>query len=169
MPRRLGDDPLSRARKGTAKAAAAAEAQASASLPPDSGGQRAMRQHEVGSEPTGEVAPTRSYNDVFFQRRAEENGSALASEPGQDGGKTPGNREISEISEIPEIRETAAVPRVEPNRGVAAIVGAVPEVKEETAHPPAASQAPNQSEGQPEPLQEKKGGFLKRLFGRLVK
>jgi hypothetical protein len=122
------------------------------------------------SESTGEVTPSsRSYNDVFFQRRAEGDVPVLASKPGQDAGKTPGTREISEISEIPEIRETATVPRFEPDRGVAAIVDAVPEVKEETAHPSATSQAPNKSEDQPEPVREKNSGFLKRLLGRLVK
>lgn len=170
MPRRLGDDPLSRARKGTAKAAAAAEATASAPLPPDSGGQLAMRQPGTQSESTDELTPSpRSYNDVFFQRRAEGNDPVLASRPRQDAGKAPGTREISEISEIPEIRETAAVPRVEPDRGVAAIVDAVHEAKEETAHPPVASQAPNKSEDQAEPVREKNGGILKRLFGKFVK
>jgi hypothetical protein len=93
----------------------------------------------------------------------------LASEPPQDARKAPGTREISEISEIPEIREAAAAPRVEPDRGVAASVDAVPEVKEETAHPPAASQSPSQSEDRLEPAREKSGGFLKRLFGRFAK
>lgn len=170
MPRRLGDDPLNRARKGTAKAAAAAEAAASTPLPPDAKGQPAMCQPEMPSESSGEVTPSaRSYNDVFFQRRVEGNVPVLASKPGQDAGKSPGTREISEISEIPEIRETAAAPRFEPDRGVAVIVDAVPEVMEEKAHPSAASQAPNKSEDQPEPVREKNGGFLKRLLGRLVK
>lgn len=170
MPRRLGDDPLSRAKKGTAKAAVAAEATATAPLPPDSGGQPALCQPGMQSESTGEVTPSpRSYNDVFFQRRAEGNDPVLASKPRQDAGKASGTQEISEISEIPEIRETAAVPRVEPDRGAATIVGAVPEVKEETAHPPAVSQAPNRSEDQPEPVREKNSGILKRLFGKFVK
>lgn len=129
-----------------------------------------MRQPGTQSESTDELTPSpRSYNDVFFQRRAEGNDPVLASRPRQDAGKAPGTREISEISEIPEIRETAAVPRVEPDRGVAAIVDAVHEAKEETAHPPVASQAPNKSEDQAEPVREKNGGILKRLFGKFVK
>jgi hypothetical protein len=170
LPRRLGDDPLSRARNGTAKATVAAKAIASAPLPPDSGGQLAMCQSGMQSESTGEVTPSpKSYNDVFFQRRVEGNDSMLARKPEQDTGKAPGTREISEISEIPEIRETVAVPRAEPDRSVTTIMDVVREVKEESAHPPAASQAPNQSEDQPEPVREKNGGFLKRLFGKFVK
>jgi hypothetical protein len=170
LPKRLGDDPLSRARKGTAEVPVAAEATASAPLPPDSGGQPAKNQPGMRSESAGEVTPSpRSYNDVFFQRRAEGGDPVLASKLGQGAGEAPRTQEISEISEIPEIRETAAVPRVEPDRGAATIAGAVPEVKEETTHRPAASQAPNKSGDQPELVREKNGGILKRLFGKFVK
>ncbi len=66
LPRRLGDDPLARARDERAKAA-----QASALVAPDSGGSGGVAQ------PSSRT----SYNDVFYQRRADGSNLVVASRP----------------------------------------------------------------------------------------
>ena len=168
MSRRLGDDPLTRARNARIKAA-----QATA---PDSG---------LGTLSTAHA----SYNDVFFQRRAEgiARQGAVARAPQE-------KSEISEISEIPEIREVAAAPPVQADLHVTAEVEAAPEVRpapqvsfieevvatlngtvtipaapavnDEPARLPAVSQAPGGSSGEAKPEAQKSGGFFKRLFGK---
>jgi hypothetical protein len=72
LPRRLGDDPLARAKNAK----------------------------KSGASPQARVAQSQSSNDVFFQRRGVEEAA-----PGPQ--ESP---EISEISEIPAIREAAAAP-----------------------------------------------------------
>ncbi len=188
MPRRLGDDPLARARSEKAKAA---ENQGPVAL--DSGAQQQTSQLGIQSSSRA------SYNDVFFQRR----GGAFAPERAPaDVREAP---EISEISEIPEIREAAAVsgsesafevaadakpapaaiqgteavqsPPVSIIEEVVAKLNALPsggatpatevaQAKEGRAGPPSQSQGPsNGGEGAaPEP--QKSGGFFKRLFGK---
>lgn len=192
MPRRLGDDPLTRARKGKARAPKVAEALASAVVVPDS------------------AIPSRSSsNDVFFQRRAEEQEPTV---PGrqQEVRETPETDVISEISEIPALREAAAAPPVQSDGNAAAVEEAsqAPEIAQEAEAPPVpevaspevgrpiepevapvaeaatqaesvpdgrtepsdplpAPQAPDQRDDQPQP--EKGGGFFKRLFGRFGK
>jgi hypothetical protein len=181
LSRRLGDDPLARARSERAKAA-----QASASAATDSAGQASVQSVIQSSSRA-------SYNDVFFKRRAE--GAA----PQQvEALRAPEVPEISEISEIPEIREVAAAaPSFQASPAVAAEVIAAPaaiqsaevlpappvsfiaevvsklnssvaatEVKGETASLPPASQvtADTKDEAKPEPA--KSGGFFKRLFGK---
>jgi hypothetical protein len=145
LPRRLGDDPLVRA-----KAALAAD---SASVP----------QVAVQSSRS-------SYNDVFFQRRGEDADNAIASRVEQ----TRESPEITEISEIPEIREVAAAPAFQVDAAAASVEAkAAPEAApvpavvtiekaEQVAPVVNAQSAPAQSE-------EKSGGFLKRLFGRFGK
>jgi hypothetical protein len=184
LSRRLGDDPLVRARAERAKAA---EVPASAAL--DAGGQQ-------GTAQVGVHASRPSYNDVFFQRRGDEVPTPRAAEV-----KAPDAPEISEISEIPEIREVAAAaggqtafdstPAAEPTvakgaevvqadrvstveeaaassnsqAAVAAPAAAPPpEVEAEHASPSTASQAQPIEANEPEP--QKSGGFLKRLFGK---
>jgi hypothetical protein len=183
LSRRLGDDPLTRAK---AKRAKAAEGPTLAA--PDSGGpQQGTTQVEI------QTAPRASYNDVFFQRRGE--GSA----PPQATVATPGATEvaeISEISEIPEIREvatasgnrsafdaievaqdtqvapaqTVSIEEATPKSNVEVVgaistEGASPELNGEPARLPASSQAPaSGAESKPEP--QKSGGFFKRLFGK---
>lgn len=79
MSRRLGDDPLARARVSRA-------AQASGGIPLDAF-----------------TGARTSYNDILFLRRGEAQAEAVgAVEPAVE------TLEISEISEIPEIREAAA-------------------------------------------------------------
>jgi hypothetical protein len=184
LSRRLGDDPLTRAK---AKRAKAAEGPTLAA--PDSGGpQQGTAQVEI------QTAPRASYNDVFFQRRGE--GSA----PPRATAATPGATEvaeISEISEIPEIREVATasgnrsafdvieaardtqvapaqtvsmIEEVAPKSNVEVLgaistEGASPELKGEPANLPASSQAPA-SGAEPKPEPQKSGGFFKRLFGK---
>jgi hypothetical protein len=187
LPRRLGDDPLIRARDERAKAV-----QASASAASDSGAQRTA--HIVQS-------PSRaSYNDVFFRRRAE----GIASQQQVEGVRASEVPEISEISEIPEIREVAAAaPSFQATPETIVEVNAKPEGAEEKVLPvapvsiieevlakfnatgavtaartdavreatggepmrlPVSSQAPEVSNGAPAP--QKSGGFFKRLFGK---
>ncbi len=160
MPRRLGDDPLARAKKGTTGAATAAAPSAAA---------RAASLSRVSSQ--------ESYNDVFFQRRVETGNPVTPDKPRPEAAET---REISEVSEIPELRE-AGVARVNvggatmsaapPVAAVAAPSAAQSLIEPETlVSAPgraAAPQAVNKTEVQPEP--EKNDGFLKRFFNRFGK
>ena len=181
MSRRLGDDPLNRARAARAKAA-----EGSASVALDAGGQQ--RTAQVGSQ-----ASRASYNDVFYQRRGE--GVAPVQAAVVQGSEAP---EISEISEIPEIRDAAsatasqpafdATPAVEAaptvaqappvsfieevvarmNSQAALAVQAVapsPKVDEGPASPSTASKA-SLVGGDESTSTPQKGGFLKRLFGK---
>ena len=166
MSRRLGDDPLNRARSERAKAAQAAAPAAS-----EGGGQAAT---VVGATSSARA----SYNDVFFQRRE-------AGAPARPVVTTsPEAPEITEISEIPEIREATAtaagqggvesnhVPSPEPEvatahtsiieEAVAKLSAAAPTMVtvEASATVPVAPSAPEAS------TPEKSGGFLKRLFGK---
>jgi hypothetical protein len=189
LPRRLGDDPLTRARDEKARTA-----RASASAASDSGGQGTA--HIVKSSSRA------SYNNVFFERRAE--GTSPQQRQVEDV-RAPEVPEISEISEIPEIREVAAAapvvagPSLQADPEIAAEVNGRPEgaqenvlpaapvslieevveksngtaawtdaVKDVTGGEPArlqvSSQAPEISSEAPAP--QKSGGFFKRLFGK---
>lgn len=154
MSRRLGDDPLSRA-----KAA------------------RAVAEEGGAADQAAVVSSRSSYNDVFFQRRAEQ---ALAPAPAA----TPEAPEISEISEIPEIREVSSAPQPETTAQAAPVsvieeavaklnaAPVAPAPQEPVAPaplgeptlPPASSSAPSSDE-QAGP---QRGGLLKRLFGKLI-
>jgi hypothetical protein len=170
LSRRLGDDPLSRAKSERAKAP-----QASAS---------------AVSDPISSHA---SYNDVFFKRRAE----GLATQQASEAQRAPEAPEISEISEIPEIREVAAAPSfgagpsmpaqvnvaqdtiVPPFHQVSIIEEAVarlngsfagttvlaPNTPDATSAP-ASTQAAVESKPEARPEPQKSGGFFKRLFGK---
>jgi hypothetical protein len=176
LSRRLGDDPLTRARAGRAKAAEGSATVAG------SGGQEGTAQ--VGIQTSSRA----SFNDVFFQRR----GDAVA--PPQataETGGAPEVPEISEISELPEIRDAAAtsgslapfdvtaaaeaassapqVAQAQPasitEEVVARLNAAAPSQAKEEPSPATASQLP--ANGSDEPIPEpQKGGFFKRLFGK---
>ncbi len=183
MPRRLGDDPLARAKNERARSA---EGPAPVAL--GSGGQQGTAQVRIQSSSRA------SYNDVFFQRRGE----ALTHE--QVSAEVRDAPEISEISEIPEIRDAAASSGSEPAMEVvaeaepafAAVQGAevaqappvsiieevvaklnalptapsageVAHVKAEPASPTSPQAPSNGGEAPPEP---QRGGFFKRLFGK---
>jgi hypothetical protein len=176
LSRRLGDDPLTRAKNEKARAA----------------------QSSASSQPETKSSSHASYNDVFFERRSE----GIARGQAARARATREPSEISEISEIPEIREVAAAPAVQSgfnvtgevraavaraeetaappapqvsiiaeavatlNRTVtvpAVQVDAVPQVKAET---PAISQGSAGSKVEPKPEAQKSGGFFKRLFGK---
>ena len=185
MSRRLGDDPLTRARSKR-KAV-----EGSTPVVLDSGGEQSRTQ--VGLQ-------TASYNDVFFQRRGE----GIA--PPQVVADVPASREapeISEISEIPEIREAAAsgdqsassvtadiktvsqatrdaqtapvppVPTIEAaanldagTSGTPSAAGQTTEVRGERASLPASSLALASGGDASKPEAQKSGGFFKRLFGK---
>jgi hypothetical protein len=187
LSRRLGDDPLTRARSKRAKAA-----ESSGSAAPAPGGEEGAAQ--VGVQTVSRA----SYNDVFFQRRGEAIAAPQAAAKVQVAPEAP---EISEISEIPEIREAAvasgnltafeatadvntvsegahdthAVPA--PPASVAEDVvadlnaqvpatGPTPEIKTEPASSPASSQAPAKGGDESKAEPPKSGGFFKRLFGK---
>jgi hypothetical protein len=169
LPRRLGDDPLARAK-------------ASALAGPDSSGRGGPG-----------ISSRASYNDVFFQRRGEEGDSAITIRPPDGRAEPQAAQEISEISEIPEIREVPALPEVQDGRGAAAVdegerapdapqapepqqapaVVEVGSVEVVTSGAPVAEPAtraepsPVVEEARPEP--QNGGGLLKRLFGRFGK
>ena len=191
MSRRLGDDPLTRARSARAKAV-----EGSTPVAPDPGGQQGAAQ--VGIR----TASRASYNDVFFQRRREG-----AAPPQVTAGtrEAPETAEISEISEIPEIREAAAASgnqsafdvtddfkiasevaqdtQVAPAPPVliieestaksnaevdvaASTVKASPELKADPSSLGASSQASSSGGDVSKPVPQKNGGFFKRLFGK---
>ncbi len=164
MPRRLGDDPLGRAKAAAAEAQVATVTQSSRS--------------------SARVTTRGAYNDVFFRRRGE--GQVAASEL-----KAAEVPEITEISEIPEIREASAAPiaeeaiapevkLIEPRTTIEEVVAhlsvsrpvesvavaePVPMVAVATDAKASASVA---AAPQP-PSQPKEGGFFKRLFGKFGK
>jgi hypothetical protein len=191
LSRRLGDDPLNRARSKRIKSV-----EGSASVAPDAEGERAETQ--VGIQ----TASRASYNDVFFQRRGEGFAPQQVAAAVLVAPEVP---EISEISEIPEIREAAAasgnqaafdvtadiktaseaaqetqrvpapaIPKIEEtasnlsaeSSGTASTAGPPTEVKGEPASLPASSPAPANGGDQPKPETQKSGGFFKRLFGK---
>jgi hypothetical protein len=148
LPRRLGDDPLNRARAGTVNVGRATDVEALAHVGLDSLARPAAYQPEIQAQSIDAVPPTRqSHNDVFFQRRAEESSQPTGNEAQELAGKVPEVQEISEISEIPEIREVAAAPPVSLGPDVDAIKNEAPETSryEETQQAPAF--APDESLG----------------------
>ncbi len=168
MPRRLGDDPLARARDETAKAS-----------------------------PQTTLAAAASYNQVFFQRRGEaESPQQAAGEPTPH--EAPEITEISQIPEIREAaaappalplraeaaREATPANEVaapstlstneeavaaEPKEASLAAQVAQAEVVVEGAEPAGISrpaQPPSDAAAGPEP-RKNGGGFFKRLLGKL--
>jgi hypothetical protein len=186
LPRRLGDDPLTRAKDERARAAAPAPVATDSGL-------------QVGMPHPGTLSLSRaSYNDVFFQR-------TIAQQQLADARATPEAPEISEISEIPEIREVAAAHSFQANlappvaveaapasvqsmevtsahqvsiieevvatpnanvAGTAVGAEASPEASPKPANLPTSSQAPDDSKVEPKPEPQKSGGFFRRLFGK---
>ena len=119
MPSRLGDDPLARAGRGTAKPAGDAPASPIAF---DSIVGPATPQPGVRPESNAAVtALQRSYNDVFFLRRGEAGGLPATDQVEQKTNEPTESREISEVSEIPEIREIAAAPIVGSERDAGSV------------------------------------------------
>jgi hypothetical protein len=112
LPSRLGDDPLARAGRGTAKPAAEADATASPVVL-DSFGGPATPQRQIQLDSNGAaIALQRSHNDVFFLRRGDGDKPPETVQIEQKNHEPVEAREISEVSEIPEIREVAAAPVV---------------------------------------------------------
>jgi len=150
LPRRLGDDPLAKAKAASASGTIRAPA-----------------------------------NSVFFQRRAPDADADTAPVPVPE----PETREISEISEIPEMKEAAAAPTaLEPAPSPAAAPASpepagqpsfIQEVVTNFAAPAApvpqttsvavASEQAAAPEAPPSvaPAEEAKDGLLHRLFGKL--
>jgi hypothetical protein len=184
LPRRLGDDPLTRAKDERARVAADPAPAAA-----DSGSQAGVSHPETFS------LSRASYNDVFFQR-------TIAQQQLADARATPEASEISEISEIPEIREVAAAPNAQPVHATpvelkaasggahhthsaieeavarlnesavstAASGDAAPQVKNDVpSSTPSISQVPDGTKDEPQPEPQKSGGFFKRLFGKFGK
>lgn len=156
MSRRLGDDPLNRARSERAKAAQAAGSAAS-----DLAGQ--------GTTVVEVKTPSRaSYNDVFFQRRE----AGAPQLPVAD--SAPEAPEITEISEIPEIHEAAAASTSHAGMEVAPVAIAEPEVSatpqisivEEAGSKLNAAAPAEEQTAAAVPDSQKTGGFFKRLFGK---
>ncbi len=168
MPRRLGDDPLARA-----KNAKADPSQASAPSTGTASGQSLRRQ---------------SYNDVFFERRADAGQQEVAASPQPQHIEAA---EISEISEIPQMREAAAAPTVQPTEAAAIVTPEASVAQNEVVVAVSPSRQVAEPAGyietivaqvqaQPAPTPQpagatadghkaepqKSGGFFKRLFGR---
>jgi hypothetical protein len=148
LSRRLGDDPLTRARD-----------------------ERARSQPTAVLETGAAQRSSASYNEVFFERRSreEEEVAPVVSEPAP---------EISEISELPEMREVETVPAVEPQTAhistiaevVAQLNAAAPvAIQPETAPAPAVTLASTTAAETPagsDAEATQGGGFFKRLFGK---
>lgn len=158
MPRRLGDDPLSRARSGQ----------------PASTGQKVLQE------------PRSSYNDVFFQRRAPDEAPAQP-EPETEAAEISEISEIPEIREAaaqaaaPAIgAPTAPVELTPPGEPVepapasaetepAAAASSSPDAQapndapaDTTGARPGAEAPPVDRPGE----EEQRGGLLKRIFGK---
>jgi hypothetical protein len=156
LPRRLGDDPLARA-KGKAPVATDAASQSQVTV----------------------QSSRSSYNDVFFQRRGGYDEAISAPRP-----ESPEISEISELPEIRDAAAAQAVeavpePAIEFHTEAAAPVTfneeivaklnasapppAVTGASDQQADAPTVSQAP---EAKDDPAPQKNGGFFKRLFGK---
>lgn len=145
MSRRLGDDPLARAKN--ARAVQAARVQ------------------------SGAVVAVGSRNDVFFQTKTE---VVDVSAPNAIPARPVEAPEISEVSELPQIREANAMPIVDvvqppgPARPASSTEPVVTRSPLATAQiaAPAQQVAPEPEPAKAEPEADK-GGLLKRLFGKL--
>ncbi len=106
MPRGLGDDPLSRQRKSSRNGKrATVEAHSSSTISVDSSNDPSSGQTLIQGQPVAEVAysspQSPSYNDVFFQRRA-------------DGSAGGGSSDTHDVISEPDIEEsTVSAPTVE--------------------------------------------------------
>jgi hypothetical protein len=170
LPRRLGDDPLTRKRSPSAKARDSPSAQPAS------------------------VAQQTSHNDVFFRRRTENPLPKLEGTPDHQGlslGEAVNTDEKPEITEVADIVRTAQVamktqgaeqltepmPIDEPHPATEEPVVTIEQTPSIVAEPAVAVEssppiteeqvAPASSQPQPEP--RKSDGFFKRLFGRLGK
>jgi hypothetical protein len=178
LPRRLGDDPLTRARKKTTRLAS-----------------------------DGSIPLHGKHNDVFFQRRTEETDSATTRKSMQvslvpeisEISEAPEIREVAAVQDVHAERSVAAivelnhvpvadlnveVPRVlavSPLEKVVTVESgtpageswaresAVPETEKDPVGLPAASQPSDERKGHLEPEPKKSGGFFRRLFSRFEK
>jgi hypothetical protein len=138
LPRRLGDDPLARAKNAAAVQAA-----------------RAMQ--------TGEgfpmLAPRGSHNDVFFETRTSE------APPAPDVGSSEAP-EISEVSSLPQVRDAPAGQRPASSASTAPPRSYLEElVSNLNSAQPASALA---SEAKPDGQAQRSGGggLFRRLFGR---
>jgi hypothetical protein len=169
MPRRLGDDPLSRKRS------------------PSTG------ENQTSSAPPGFLTQQTSHNDVFFRRRDEGPQSKPEDAPDKESilGGTANGEERPEITEVTDIVRTAqaamstegaerlaapaptdepvpppAEEQVETTEGtLPTLSDPVPSIEPPT---PIAEPTPPAS-SQPGPESQKSEGFFKRLFGRFGK
>lgn len=183
MPRGLGEDPLSRQRKGSKRFAAQS---ASASHSSQSASAVATEQ----GPPQGAVVDASSsrpasYNDVFFRKRSE--GAAVAS--GSGASQEPSDLTVSPSAAaqqpVPGV-EASALPESEPAEAMSAAPAApsVPIAAPEAHHVQQDAQfsAPvvqsTEAAANPPPADEKadggnptpqQGGLLKRIFGKFRK
>jgi hypothetical protein len=170
MPRRLGDDPLSRKRSPT------------------------TRENETPAAPPGLLTQETSHNDVFFRRRVEGPQSKPVDAPDKESilGGTANADERPEITEVADIVRTAQVALS--TEGAERLAG--PGSADVPAHPPVEEQAETTEpapptlpdpvpsfepptpiaeeplppvSSQPDPESQKSEGFFKRLFGRFGK
>ena len=170
MPRRLGDDPLSRKRSPSAQ------------------------QKDASSSPQGLTIQQTSHNDVFFRRKPEGLQPKPEDAPGKESdlGETPSTEERPEITEVSDMMRAANVDQStqgaeqlakalpidepaqpqaeEPVQNTEETPPTVPEPLPSIEPLPPVAQEPAASDStQQEPQPQKTEGFFKRLFGKFGK
>lgn len=188
MPRGLGDNPLKKERKTRRSTAQAVPISATPVSPSD------FADSTVGQDGAqASSSSSRSYNDVFFQRRPDNSGAAangIHEEPrSEDSGTTApiAAAQASPISALPEVTasavtepapaEVAVAPPTsssfappEPVPAPSAIPESVPEAKSVPDQPVAQPvQTPQPAPAVQTAPTEEKTGFFGRIFGKLRK
>lgn len=162
MPKRLGDDPLSRQRKTGREKPAASDAPFLNPAPASRDEQQAQSLTREETTPEASASPRRSppYNDVFFQRRSEER-SELS--------PATANTISSSVAEPLPQQTTAAELRIA-SIGVPPADSPQPQSKKDSAPPEVPpAEIPVVAGEEANPSQQKTGdrGFFRRIFGRL--
>ena len=178
MPRGLGDDPLSRQRKGSgngrrANARAPSSSTIDAGSPDNPSSGRAIIDDQDVAEVSIASPQSASYNDVFFQRRQESNLGGGHTSP-LDVIAQPTMSSLTEAVVVSEsalvtISVTPIVPvqalsadSPEPHKGMDSEMAESVSILEE-------SDAGQQGEAQSSHLEVHDSGFFQRIFGKFRK
>jgi hypothetical protein len=180
LPRGLGDNPLKKEKRVRRVGARANAASATGPESPSYVSADVAGPETVGTSSSG----SRSYNDVFFQRRPEnfvpvENSTPQEIHIVDSGTTTTAAAESVSAPVLPELAvfsstERAPIDAVAETPAPAAVIVAEPVPQLEAAperveSPPANNVAQPQTPTEPAPREQAKTGFFGRIFGRLHK
>ena len=179
MPRGLGDNPLKKQRRQRHAASQASPATATPASPSETQTEPSQDNAQVSS------SSSRSYNDVFFQRKPESSGAAangVHEEVHMDEPVTGAPIAAAQPAPVPALPEVSAssvsepaptgVPVSSPGSQSSPTVESAPQpfvAPEQPKETPTERAAQPENQDETAPLQENKGGFLGRIFGRLRK